>query len=199
MRAAQPAIRNSVALRDSANMIEASPLSLMAAGFYVFVAIAVCVAAGVAARHNQPPWHNRTWLLLGCLFSLLIVSRIFSLEDLLRDSLREMARSDGTYEYRRDFQRPLVAFIFVLFGAAASWWIYRAAKSMRGRRNFAVMAALASGFGMTGLIALRLISLHPIDALLYGPAKLNWVGDIGFGVIIVGAAVYYVRLIRSTR
>jgi hypothetical protein len=46
---------------------------------------------------------------------------------------------------------------------------------------------------------LRVISLHAIDALLYGPIKLNWVIDLGTSLIVLSAAAYYTRYTRLVR
>jgi hypothetical protein len=46
-------------------------------------------------------------------------------------------------------------------------------------------------------MALRIASLHMIDALLYGPLKLNWVIDIGGSLVVLVAAIYYVQLVHT--
>ena len=46
---------------------------------------------------------------------------------------------------------------------------------------------------------LRLISLSPVDALLYGPIKLNWIVDLGLGLSVVVSALAYVRIVGSRR
>ena len=49
---------------------------------------------------------------------------------------------------------------------------------------------------MIGVMVLRTISFSALDKLLYGPFKLNWVGDIGAALLVLGAAVFYLRLAR---
>jgi len=178
--------------------ITASPLSLMAAGLYGLVVIATGIGAGVAGRQRQKLWHRCSWLLLATLFILLSLSRMFEVEDLLRDYLREAFRSAGTYDNRREIQRPLVAIAIAAVGFGGFLWSYRIITTIKGRRDLAVTAALAGGFSMLFLSALRIISLHPIDALLYGPAKLNWLGDIGLSCVVAGAALYYTRVTLSS-
>jgi hypothetical protein len=56
------------------------------------------------------------------------------------------------------------------------------------RRQALGIAQLAS-FAMLGLIALRMISLHAVDSLLYGGLRLNWWLDIGLS-LLVGAAAW---------
>jgi hypothetical protein len=48
---------------------------------------------------------------------------------------------------------------------------------------------------MVMLLGLRIVSLHQIDVLLYGPAKLNWVIDIGASLTVLTAAGFYIRLV----
>lgn len=50
---------------------------------------------------------------------------------------------------------------------------------------------------MLGLILLRTISFSAFDRLLYGPLKLNWVGDIGAASLVLGAALFYIRVARD--
>lgn len=153
----------------------------------------------MAGVRNQQAWHRRSWLFLAGLFALLIAFRILNAEELLRDSLREAFRLEHAYDQRRDLQRHLAAGVIAIAAMAALWWLLRIARSINGRRNFAVVVALAGGLGMLVLIALRLISMHSFDALLYGPTKLNWFADIGLSCLVAGAAMYYVRIVRSLR
>lgn len=179
--------------------ITASPLSLAAAGLYVLVLVAAVSAAVVARGRKQADWQWRSWLLLAALFTILIAARVVDAENVLRDHLRDALRVDAEYENRREFQRVIVAGIIAIAGMAAFWWANRIARTIRGRRNFAVLAALACGFAMLFLIGLRLISLHAVDALLYGPIKLNWFGDIGLSLGVATAALFYIKVVRTRR
>ena len=74
---------------------------------------------------------------------------------------------------------------------------YTVAQRIHGRRNIAVgVAATASGVMMV-TIAMRIISLHAMDRLLYGPLKLNWIGDVGSSFFVIAAAIYYVMLVTG--
>jgi hypothetical protein len=61
----------------------------------------------------------------------------------------------------------------------------------RGRRNVAVVLAQLGALVVAGTIALRMLSFSMIDKLLYGPFKLNWIGDIGSAVLVGGCALAY--------
>lgn len=172
-------------------------LSLAAAALYCLVAFSCALAAGIALRHRQMPWHLRIWMILAVLFVVLAIFRVFAIEEILREYWRFELHLKGTYEERRDFQRPIVAAIIIVGATTAGWWIFRVARNIRGRRNIAITVAKVSGAAMAVLLALRLISLHAIDALLYGPAKLNWIVDIGASLLVLGSALAYSRIVRS--
>lgn len=176
-----------------------SALSLAAAGFYVVVAMAASAAAFTARVWRQPSWHWLSWLLVAFFFALLAASRLLDLEESARTILREMLRSDAAYETRRDFQRPLAAAAIVAAAAAGFWWVHRLATRLSRRRDLALMCAHAACLAMALLIALRLVSLHAIDRVLYGPIKLNWIADTGITCLVMAAAVYYLRIVRSRR
>lgn len=176
---------------------EITYLSLAAAALYVVVALAAMAAAGTASTSGQPRWNRNAWAALALLFLVLVVLRGFGIEELARDWLRETMRGDGSYDGRRQIQGIIASAVLVAVVAVGFWWTYKVTRTLRGRRNGATVAALAAGAGMLFLVILRMISLHMIDRALYGALKLNWVGDIGTSLIVFGAAVYYVRLVRA--
>lgn len=178
---------------------EPSFLSLAAAGLYIFVVMACAAATGSASKTRQAPWHMWTWALLGVLFVILIAMRVTGTEEALRDASRAALRSEGTYEMRRETQSAVVAIIIMAGGVTAFYLFYRAVTGSLRRRDVTVKLAMAAGLGMVGLVALRMISLHAIDRLLYGALKLNWVIDVGAAIMIMAAAAYYTWLLRVRR
>lgn len=176
-----------------------SQLSQAAAAAYLIVALLCGSAAGAAQRHKQRFWHKLVWLSLATLFATLIVMRLFEIEDQLREGLRQLLRASANYESRRTYQRPIAAFVILIAGASFGWWFYRFARRIRGRRNIAVVTASLCGAGMFFLMALRVISLHAIDALLYGPIKLNWVTDVGITITVLATAAYYIKVVRGSQ
>lgn len=173
-----------------------SLLSLIAAGFYGVIIIACLVSASVSVQKRQPARHWQIWAIIALMFVGLAVIRVTGFEELLRGTLREALRADAVYADRRSFQRPLAvaAVAGVSLLAGFMWW--RQSRAIRGRRNFALLAAVGSTLVLALLITLRIISLHQIDSLLYGPIKLNWVIDLGASAVVLGSAVLYVRLVR---
>ncbi len=174
-----------------------SMLSLAASGIYGLVMLACIVAAVTARQHRQPSNHWWTWAALALLFVVLMAVRLGGVEEWLRATLRETLRADGDYRDRRSIQAPIVAAILVIAGLGTLGFLYQATRRLAGRRNLARLAAVIAALAMVFLIALRMASLHMIDALLYGPVKLNWVIDLGASLTVIAAAFYYTRLVRS--
>ena len=174
-----------------------SVLSLIACVLYAAVC-AACTGAGFEARaKRQQAWHLKTWWLIAVLFILLIASRLLGLEEILREDLRDLLRAEGLVESRRAIQGPVIAVAIVLFAAAGMFAVYQVAQRVRGRRNIAIAVALGACGLMVATIIMRTISLHAFDRLLFGPLKLNWVGDIGASFAVLAAGVYYVSVLRS--
>ncbi|MFB0612082.1 hypothetical protein [Aurantiacibacter poecillastricola] len=178
--------------------IPISPLSIAAVLLYALVIVATLAAGKTARDRSQQRWHLRSWLLLALFFALLAISRGLSVEEMLREYFRMTLRSEAIYDDRRSFQRPLVAGVLLVTVAIGFWALVRYLRDIKGRRNLAVAIALASSAGMLSLIALRMVSLHATDALLYGPLKLNWIGDVGLSLTVAGAAVYYLKVVRRS-
>lgn len=174
-----------------------SMLSLAASGLYGFVMLACMVAAVTARQRRQGAGHVWTWAVLCVLFGILMAVRLGGVEEWLRATLREALRADGGYGDRRKFQAPIAGAILVISSMGIFAFVYRATRNLAGRRNIARLVAVLAALAMLFLIALRMASLHAIDALLYGAIKLNWVIDIGASVIIILAALHYSRLVRS--
>jgi MFS family permease len=176
-----------------------SLLSLTAAGLYAVVTL-ICVAAAYAARANrQLDRHVMAWIVLAVLFAGLVAARYYGIEDALRQDLRMMLRDATAYDERRSLQRPIAAALVIVAGAAIMAWLYSGLRHVRGRRDAAVAAAMIAATAMIGLVALRLVSLSPVDGLLYGPLKLNWVIDIGAALGVIGAAGVYIRVVTGPR
>lgn len=174
----------------------ASLLSLMATGVYALVILACLVAAASAYQARQWPSHWKTWLFIAVLFGILVFLRFYAIEEMIRDTVRAYFRSQGNYGDRRSLQAPLVAMLIVIAAATAFAFFYRMTRRLAGRRNLARLVASIAALALVFLVVLRLASLHLVDALLYGPVKLNWVIDLGASLTVLGAAFYYTRLVR---
>ena len=176
-----------------------SVLSLIAAACYCVVLVFILAAAKIGRQSGQQSWHIICWLGLAFLFAALVFLRVFDVENLLRAEFREILKIQGSYQDRREVQAVFAVTIIVIFSAAGALAVFRLSRMLSGRRSFAVFLAALSGAGMLALILLRLVSHHAIDALLYGPLKLNWVADLGLTAAVGAAALYYLRIVRARR
>ena len=177
-----------------------SMLSLAAAGIYIAVALACVTAARAASTDPRFSYAFRVWVLASAFFVLLAMMRAYSVEDFLRDQLRT-----GLIEFdARDNRRVLQAialFLVSVTGAIlcrSAWIRWKAATGNPLRRavllaNFAIVA-------MVGLILLRVISLHAMDAILFrgliGSIRLNWILDLGLSLTVCVSAIQFGRKLR---
>lgn len=168
-------------------------LSLIGALIYAFVILATARAARRALHVNGERWHAVAWIALAALFSALLVARLLNAEELIRAFLREALEVSGSYEARRDIQRPVAAIALSVFGVIGFGAVYLIADSFGRRRDLMAGIAVAAGAALACLFALRIVSLHFIDGFLYGPLKLNWIGDLGASLTVCAAAVAYSR------
>lgn len=172
-------------------------LSLIAAAFYGVVVASCLLALTVAITRRQPRWHVLGWSALALLFVVLAAMRVFVVEELLREVLRLLLRAEGTYDDRGTLQAPVFAVLFISAAAIGGFLTFHIARTIRGRRNIATMAAITSGGLLVFLLMLRIVSLHSADQLLYGPMKLNWFTDLGSSTVVLATAVYYWRVVTG--
>ena len=178
-------------------MAAPSTFSILAAALYLVVAGAAVAAAAEALRRRQVTWHLIVWGIIAALFAGFAIMRIYGLEDMLRGDLRTILYTERTYEERRSLQKPLFALVFMVAAAMVGGLVYVLANSVRGRRDVAAMVAIGSTGGLIFLALLRLVSLHSVDALLYGPLKLNWFADLGMTLAVLACAFRYCLVVRT--
>lgn len=172
-------------------------LSLIAAAFYGAVVFACLLALAAAMARQQIRWHVLGWSALALLFVVLAAMRVFAIEELLREELRQLLRAEGTYDNRRAIQGPVFAALFITAAAIGGYWTFHTARTIRGRRNVAAMLGIASGSTLVFLLLLRIVSLHSVDQLIYGPLKLNWIIDLGASTIVLTAGLYYWQVVTG--
>lgn len=174
------------------------------AALAVYMVIAfLCIAAAFAGSASfRPAAETRSWAICSIFFVSLQAVRLFSLEESTREFLRNYSRVRGEYEQRAALQEPLVTLV-LLAGVAlvVLLWISwpRNSRSQRTRlvrlSQFAILA-------FAPLYALRIISLHSVDQILYagGPLRVNWVLEAALGSIVAGcSALYILRCWQSHR
>jgi hypothetical protein len=103
------------------------------------------------------------WVVLALVMATMGVSRMVDLGPLLTEHGRDFARDYGWYEDRRSIQRTAVEVVIIcgVIGAciAAAWLAFAAAPEHP-------LGALAVVY-LTTFVAVRAISLHQVDQLLY--------------------------------
>jgi hypothetical protein len=173
-----------------------STLSLVAVGLYIFVVSGALLVCSRAFQQRQAPWQSKAWMIIALMFVVFGVMRVLGVEDMLQADLRSALYVEQRYETRRAFQGPLFGVIFILAAAIAARLFYYIVKGVKGRRNVATLVAAGCTGAMIILAALRLVSLHSVDALLYGPLKINWIMDIGLSLAVIACAVQYRMVVR---
>lgn len=173
-----------------------SALSLVAVGLYMAVAGGTLMAWSRAFQQRQAAWHSQAWVAISLMFLVFGLMRVLGVEDMLQSDLRSTFEIEQRYEERRALQGPLVALIFIVAAALGAGLFYYIAKGVKGRRNIITVVAVGCTGGMIVLALLRLISLHSVDALLYGPLKINWIADLGLTLAVLGCAVRYRTVVR---
>lgn len=168
-----------------------SALSLIGAGYYAVI-VAICALA-LRASWTSASWHRIVWFGLIVLFISLIAMRVHAFEDSLRSELRDVLKVQGAYSNRRVIQFAFTG-IFAL-GLAAGFllfWHHFRRRLIETADRYC-FTALLGGCAMVALIAIRIISWHATDFLLYGPAKLNWFFDLGLATLVGGCGMLYCR------
>lgn len=180
-------------------MSEAGPstLSMIAAAGYAVVFFACLAASLQAGRSNAATRQVWAWTMIAVFFVLLAAMRASDLEETMRDILRDWLRENGNYKSRGVFQLPLTIGIAFAVGGILVW-LARKWRRVSGRRIKSLLVAVMGVFAMIGFVALRNISFSPFDKLLYGPLKLNWVGDIGSALLVLSAALYYAYVVQTS-
>lgn len=140
---------------------------------------------------DQRRRNGSIWIAIAVLFGLLAVSRVTDFENSLRAALRMWLAAEGEYDVRRTIQAPLAAALLIGGGLAGLALAMGLRPAGSGRANRALAWATRSAVVMLGLVALRLVSLHATDALLYKPVHLNWLIDIGATLVVAGCAWIY--------
>src|SRR5262245_6162693 len=151
---------------------------------YLLVAILCFVAARREDRDEPGAWPP-FWILTGVLFVIMALGRAGDVADLMTDTLRQRAVDEGWYESRRHVQGLVVA------GLAGAWSIAVLVAVWRvpeRRRRYLPMIVVVLTVGFYA--AVRIVSLHQIDALLYRRRVMGvrHAALIEYALLIVAAA-----------
>lgn len=161
-----------------------------------FVVALACLAAASHAR-GAPSRRVRLrlvkhWLGLSALFLILAAWRGLGGEAAVQDWGRGLLHAEGIYGERRSWQGPLGAAALLGAGIWAGWL------AIRDRRRIDPLVGWSrlAGLGLLGYTVLRLLSWHPVDAVIYaglGPFLVNHLIDMGLTVLCGIAAFVATR------
>jgi len=174
-----------------------SAINLLGVVLYCGVMVLCIMASRAAGRAGRPPAELRGWLICAGFFACLAVARIVGLEDLWRAETREYLVSHAEYADRRALQRPLLGIAMIVSAVLifAAWRVLR--RNMNGARRYLSWAQMAM-IGFVPLYAMRLVSFHFMDRILYrGPVKLNWLLDGGLTALAAFGAFTYIRYVMQ--
>jgi len=163
-----------------------------AMGWFTVVAYALgAVLTGLAAlahiRHGSGRG-RAIWLLVTAGMAFLCVNKQLDLQSLLTEIGRMIARSQGWYAQRREFQKWLVLVIFAAAGLCAGWSI------LHFRAFWMAHRLLMTGvMFLITFIVVRAVSFHHFDLLLRTTVlgfRINWALELtGIFLIILAASV----------
>ena len=170
------------------------------AGIIIYtMVIFLCLLASIASRiGGRPARHVGSWLAASAFFGALSGLRLYLVEERTREMLRHVGKGAGEYADRALLQVPLVvltlggALLLVLFA------IRTLRRTHAEPQERIVLTALFAMGGYVPLYALRTISWHQTDQILYhGVIHLNWLVDVGLALIVTGSAVIYMLAPRA--
>ncbi len=175
-----------------------SLFNLAAILVYIGISLLCALAALTAGASGGSRRHALAWLLCSAAFIGMAVLRLLGAEDRIRQALRALVLAEGSYDDRAALQVPLVALILagmilLVFVARRVW-----RSKPRGNSDRLLGVALLSVAAFNPLYAVRMISWHGTDRILYsGSIRLNWILDLGLCAAVAGAAILYLRAVRS--
>lgn len=156
-------------------------------------ALAAC-AAFRPAKNSSGGLHSaksRLWLGVAVLMACLCINKQLDLQSLLTDIGRVMARRQGWYEQRRDFQKLLVLAILAGSGIFASWFIWRFREFWLNHKLLTAGLLFLLTF-----IVVRAISFHHFDVFIsrtiFG-VRMNWLLELT-GILLIALAALQERL-----
>lgn len=149
-----------------------------------------------AILQRQIAWHGWLWAIVALVFITLALMQVCAVEEWMSADLRSMLRRGGVYMDRGYIQKPLVAFLLLIALGLAAGLVCFLAKGAGRRCDIAAIGGLGCTGAMILLAAIRLVSLHSTDALLFGPLRLNWFIDFGLSVAALACVLRYLAVVH---
>jgi hypothetical protein len=167
---------------------------------YLIVAVLASSIGWLERRRSDtcPDLRPATWFVIAGLFALMAVGRAGDVGQAIADAGRRGALSRGWYQSRRGFQEMLVVAVAtcsVLLAVTLPTWTHER------RRHYLPM--VIATFGVMAFAAVRIVSLHQVDAVLRRPtlgSTLGTVTELSAIAIAIAVAIasWWMRPCRST-
>lgn len=144
------------------DMIDSGWIGVAAYGIVAVIAVQWGLRERRALADHRLDWWPTYWFTSAALLVTMGLARATDVGGLVADFGREQARHEGWYDTRRTFQALAVAAVAAtwLIGILVAIWRI----PLRRRRYLRHVIALST---LIGFAAVRIISLHHIDSLLY--------------------------------
>lgn len=165
-------------------------LNLAGSLAYLAVSVLAVRTALWSRRVGRPSATAAHWWTVAVLFAGLAAWRAAGGEALAQGFARDLVLDAGNYALRREWQAPLVA-LAALAGAACMAWAFVAP-----RTDPNVYWSRLAAIGLLAYSAVRLVSLHSVDAILYasvGPFHVNHFMDLGLTAVVGYFAIISIR------
>lgn len=165
------------------------PVVLMASVAAVCVAVGCREVVSVRRQHVAVLWPT-FWFTTAILLAVMAFGQASDVGDLIADVGRREALSNDWYESRRSTQTIIVAVVAALWAITALVAIWRVPER---RRRYLPMALIV--FSLVCFGAIRVVSLHQIDGLLYrrhiGELQIGrFVELVGLSLALIVAAAH---------
>jgi len=149
-----------------------------------------------AAIHAPPRAPRLGWLVISLFFVALGAWRLAGTEEIVRAALRDALLTRGEYGVRESVQRPLAAALLLGATSMAVWAALRWRALGRHPARRALFWAQCGATAMAGLVAVRVVSLHATDTLLFSGPHLNRVIDPALALFVLVQAWLFARKAR---
>lgn len=159
----------------------------LGAALYSLAVFSCTIASPFVSRRDGLARGDWQWIALAAVFAVLAAARLGQLEEHARAILRMIWNTHYDYEARATIQ---IATIFALTVASLLWVIWRVRRGFRysGLYRLAEIATT----GMAILFVVRIISLHPIDTLLYaglGRVRFHYLIELALVATVIVCAL----------
>jgi hypothetical protein len=144
-------------------------------------------ARGSGGLPEGVPKGRSIWISISLLMVFLCLNKQLDLQSLFTDIGRVMAKSQGWYEERRQFQKFFVIGVLAISGTFGFW------VTLRFRAFWLGHGLLLAGlFFLLTFIVVRAISFHHVDEFLRTPLvgiRMNWLLELtGISLVALAAA-----------